>query len=125
MVVVSRPPLIAPYATDRYSGTKILWIMVIRRAMFDYVLWKDEQDVGKRRDADLVRKWLFEPSNLESSLANLCVALGLDIEMVRRKALELTRDEVKKIEFRERSREGRLLPATVYPDLENDEDDPG
>ena len=92
---------------DRYAPYRLLWVKVIIRAAYDYALWKDSKDLRHRKFAEEARKWLFERSDLENSLEHLCELWGLPLEKIRRFARNLTKDDVKKLEFKER--QGRDL----------------
>lgn len=88
---------------ERYGPHKLLWIKVIVRAAWDYALWKDDHDMRKRKMASDAARWLFEESHLVNGLENICHAIDVDVDMVRTYAQKVTRDQVKKMEFLERS----------------------
>lgn len=92
---------------DRYAPYRLLWVKVIIRAAYDYALWKDSKDLRHRKFAEDARKWLFEPSDLENSLEHLCELWGLPLGKIRHFASNLTKEDVKKLEFKER--QGRDL----------------
>lgn len=96
------PELVIPY--------KVLWAKVIIRATYDYALWKDSPDIRLRRFADDAAKWLFEPSDpdLDLSFENICAAFDFPIEKIRKRTRTLTREDVKKLEFRERERRSEV-----------------
>lgn len=95
-------PVSSPYIPELDNPVKILWARVVLRAIYDYVILKDAKKLKDRREFDTVRKWLFEPSNLGNGLENLCRLLNWPVGLIREKALGMTRDDVKKMEFRER-----------------------
>lgn len=98
---------------DRYAPYRLLWVKVIIRAAYDYALWKDSKDLRHRKFAEDARKWIFDKSDLENSLAHLCELWGLPLEKIRKFARELTKDDVKKLEFKER--QGRELAPAPTP----------
>jgi hypothetical protein len=122
-------------AVDRYAWVKLLWRKVIIRAVYDYVLWKDIRQIRKRHDAQDAGKWLFEESDLNNSLEEVCLIADVDPEKVRRLARTATKDQVKKLEHIERERcrikDGDrdgvepLVALIAKTDPEDDEDDDG
>jgi len=99
--------------SDRYAPYRLLWVKVIIRAAYDYALWKDSKDLRHRKFAEDARKWLFETSDLENSLAHLCELWGLPLEKIRRFARNLTKEDVKKLEFKERQGRDLTPPSLV------------
>ncbi len=99
------------YNSELILPYKVLWAKVIIRAAYDYALWKDSNDIRLRRFAEDAAKWLFEPSDseLELSFENICFAFDFPIEKIRKKTRSLTREDVKKLEFRERQGKSELL----------------
>lgn len=93
----------APYNPERYVPYRILWIKVIFRAAYDYALWKNSPDLKLRKIAQDAAKWLFEPSALELGFENICFQYSFPLEQFRIFAKKLTREDVKKLEFRERT----------------------
>ena len=87
---------------DRYSGVRILLMKVIIRAMFDWASYKDHPKMEKRKDAESARTWLFEKSNHPNSFENLCLMLGLNPKRIRERASVMTKEDVAKIEFKDR-----------------------
>jgi hypothetical protein len=100
--VTYSPELVLPY--------KVLWAKVIIRATYDYALWKDSPDIRLRRFAEDAARWLFEPSDpeLDLSFENICAAFDFPTEKIRKKTRTLTREDVKKLEFRERERRSEI-----------------
>lgn len=104
-----QPPVRTYRPRKTYSGSpdknapyRLLWVKVIIRAAYDYALWKDSKDLRYRKFAEDARKWLFDPSELEFGLSNICTVWGLPITKIRKFARELTKEDVKKLEFKER-----------------------
>jgi len=115
------PPVRAYRPRKTYSGSpdrnapyRLLWVKVIIRAAYDYALWKDSKDLRHRKFAEDARKWLFDPSELEFGLSNICEVWGLPITKIRKFARELTKEDVKKLEFKER--QGRDLIQGSLPE---------
>lgn len=80
-------------------GDRVLWLRVILRAMFDYVLFADATDmVGQRiyRDAE---SWLFDDSRKHygNSLHAICYELDCSVAEVRVRAELITPEDVKRI----------------------------
>lgn len=87
---------------DRYAPYRLLWVKVIIRAAYDYALWKDSKDIRHRKFAEDAGKWLFDSSDLENSLSHLCELWNLPLEKIRHFAKNLSKEDVKKLEFKER-----------------------
>ena len=109
--LVRLEPVTRPYHAEYSSPPKILWARVILRSLYDYVIWKDSKKLKDRRDFECVRKWLFEPSELGNGLDNLCRVLNWPADSIREKARTMTRDDVKKMEFREREQSLKVSDA--------------
>lgn len=95
-------PITKQYTPELDSPMRVLWARVILRALYDYVIWKDSTKLKDRRDFQCVKRWIFEPSTLGNSFENLCRLLNWPAGLIREKALTMTREDVKKMEFRER-----------------------
>lgn len=104
----------------RYAWVKLLWRKVIVRAIYDYVLWKDIPKTRKRHDAQDAARWLFEPSELNNSLEQICLIADVDIGKIRAYAKTATKAEVKKLEHIERD---RVRCAPIPAQLTDDDDD--
>lgn len=88
---------------ERYAPVRLLWIKVIIRAAFDYALYRDHRDLKLRKFALDAERWLFDPSQLVNSLDNICHALDINVDLVRTFSRRVTREQVKKMEFLERT----------------------
>lgn len=97
-----RVPASTCYNIERYVPYRVLWVKVIIRASYDYALWRESKDLRLRKFAQDAERWLFEPSDLSLSFENICASFDFPIELIRRKTRALTKDDVKKLEFRER-----------------------
>lgn len=99
------------YNADLTLPYRILWAKVIVRAAYDYALWRSSPDSRLRRFAEDAERWLFDPSdpNLELSFENICFAFDFPVEKIRKKTRTLTREDVKKLEFRERQGRSEML----------------
>jgi len=92
-------------ADRRYAGTRALWMKVIIRAVFDWVTYRDNTKVDKKKYAESAHEWLFKKSILFNSFENICKNLDLDPERIRKQTLKMTKDDVAKIEHMERDYE--------------------
>ncbi len=105
---------------------RLLWIKVILRAAYDWVLYRNSKNSINRKIAKDAHSWLFEAAKskkkfiingeievlrieLFNSLENICGFLDLDVDSVRKFAKTLTRDDIKKQEFLERTSNRRKL----------------
>lgn len=104
-----RIPASTTYNAERYLPYRILWAKVIIRATYDYALWKDSKDMRLRKFALDAERWLFEPSDLELSFENICFAFDFPVEKIRQRTRALTKQDVKKLEFRERQGRSDML----------------
>lgn len=99
---------------------RLLWIKVILRAAYDWVLYRNSKNHITKNIAESAYRWLFDPEAIKhritignktkvilvqapNSLENICDAIDLDVDSVRRFAKRLTRADIKKMEFLERS----------------------
>lgn len=92
---------------------RALWIKVIIRAVFDWVSYRDSDQLGKRKMADSAANWLFEPNVTFNSFSNVCYYLDVDPGRVRVWAKKISRKQVAKIEHLERypSKKQEMLAA--------------
>lgn len=104
------------YNPERYVPYRLLWAKVIIRAAFDYALWKESKDVRLKKCAEEAGRWLFEPSTLVNSFETICHMFDLPAELLRGYAKKLTREGVKKIEFRERTSKVDLINCLLHPE---------
>lgn len=102
---------------DEHEGYRLLWLKVIARAAYDWVLYRNSKNGYYKRLADSAHTWLFVTKQKKkeitippgttvtvtyeaiNSLRNVCEMLGLDVEDVRKFAKRLTRKDVRKLEF--------------------------
>lgn len=105
-----------PYISEKYLPYRVLWVKVIIRAAYDYALWKDSSEFRLRKHAmDAIRWFSSDSSALSNSFLHICNILKLDPELIRRGVNKLTRDQVKKLEFKER--EGKDMVASIFGHL--------
>lgn len=97
-----RTPASNAYNPERYVPYRVLWAKVIIRAAYDYALWKDSKDLRLKKYAQDAERWLFESSSLSLSFENICFAFDFPVERIRKRTRALTKQDVKKLEFRER-----------------------
>jgi hypothetical protein len=91
------------FSEERYTPCRVMWVKVIIRAAYDYALWRDSADLRLRKYAEDARKWFFEASGLFNSFENICFLFRLPAKELLEWAKNLTRDQVKKFEFLERT----------------------
>jgi hypothetical protein len=87
---------------DRYAGIRALWIKVIIRAIFDWVGGRDHPKLAKRKEAELAHTWIFKESLLFNSFDNVCKYVDLNPVVVRDRIRNISKEQVKKIEYLER-----------------------
>lgn len=101
----------------RYAGVRALWMKVIIRAVFDWVTYRDNSKVDKRKYAESAHDWLFKKSLLFNSFENICKNLDLDPQRIRNQTLKMTKDDVAKIEHMERDYESDVEEEEEKPVL--------
>lgn len=111
---------------NEHECYRLLWIKVILRAAYDWVLYRNSKNSINRKIAKDAYSWLFEATKtkkkfvvngevevikieLFNSLENICGFLELDVDSVRKFARTLTREDIKKQEFLERTSNRRKL----------------
>lgn len=88
---------------DRYAGIRLLWAKAILRAINDYVSYKDSNKIGLKKYAESAQRWLFFQDESYNSLDNVCQMLGISSERVRNRAMTMTKDEIAKVEYIDRT----------------------
>jgi hypothetical protein len=83
---------------ERFDPVRVLWAAVLQRAIFDYVTHKDS--TTSRLDFRTAERFLFSE---DSGLIDVCQALGWPLKAMRNRALNMTRVEVRKMDFRDRN----------------------
>jgi hypothetical protein len=99
--------------THELFAEKMLWLSVLRRAIFDFVLYKG---VGKyKRRWQLARQYIFhEDIEYEDTLSfkEVCDLFGWEPDHIRRMAATLQRCDIKKLEAMRFK--GDFDPGTMY-----------
>ena len=114
-------------------GVRTLWIEVIRRAAFDWVLYKNSQRMPKRLLAQDAYTWLFVENQEHpnwairkktdgctlSSFLGICAALGLDPDAIRTGIIRLTTTKIKTLgKLPMRRSKGGSVAESGHDDLE-------
>lgn len=124
---------------NEHECFRLLWIKVILRAAYDWVLYRNSKSHIYKNIAEDAYRWIFDPPKERkkivvgktevivhtqefNSLENICDAINLDVDSVRRFSKRLTRDMVKKLEFLERSTKPKGKKKGEEADLEEEED---
>lgn len=108
-------PLV-PNTDRRYAGVRALWMKVIIRAVFDWVTYRDNTKLDKRKYAESAHEWIFKKSLLFNSFDNICRYLDIDPDRIRLQAQKMTKDDVAKIEHMERDYESEELEELIEED---------
>jgi len=99
---------------------------VILRAAYDWVLYRNSKSHIYKKIAEDACRWLFDPPKEKkrikiggtiktiltqefNALENICDAIDLDLDSVRKFARRLTRDDIKKMEFLERNSHKKIV----------------
>ena len=105
---------------SEYECLRLLWIKVILRAAYDWVLYRESKNHITKNIANDAHRWLFSSPKIKkniqvgkvirtclvqepNSLEDICDAIDLDIDSVRKFAKRLTRSDIKKLEFLDRN----------------------
>lgn len=110
-----------PADADEATNSRVMWLLVIRQALFDYIKWQKSKVLRRRRTAEDAKKWLFDSSNLHNSLDKICEFVGVPTGLVRKTALRMTPKDVKKMEIQER--ENKFKPKQFIHLLASSEED--
>jgi len=86
-----------PRNGGRYEPVRVLWAAVLQRAIFDYVMLRDSST--SRLDFRTAERFLFSD---EGGLADICQVLNWPLGAMRSRAKAMTRDDVRKMDFRSR-----------------------
>lgn len=108
--LASVPTLSEPFNEKRLAPFKILWFLIVRQAIVDYVKWRGSSNLSNKREAEDARRWLFEESDLSNSMEVACQVLDINKEMIRDLASRLTPKDIRKMEFQDR---GNYLPRIM------------
>lgn len=87
------------YVAEHFWPIHALWARVLVKAICDYVVFKEAKTLKGKREFKKVAWWLFAE---DTGLLTVCEAVGWPAAMVRRRALSMSKDEVRKIEHRDR-----------------------
>lgn len=91
--------VVQPVHTDIHS-IKLLLAAIIRRSAFDIALYKGAAKLSKRRLWEESYRWMFsDREDYFTSFLSLCTVLDQDPETIRRKTLQLRREDVKKYDM--------------------------
>lgn len=101
----------------RYAGIKALLIKIIIRAMFDWASYKDSEVPARKKHADTAYKWLFSDSTEPFTFVYICSFLDIEPEKFRKRALNMTKADVAKVEFKERKSIGDPTPSDDFDDF--------
>lgn len=93
----------------RYLWVQVVWGKVLERALYDYVINRDNPTGRLKAEWKDANRWLFSASTLNNRLENVCLVLGIQVEDVRAWARTASKTDVKKLEHVDRDRP--QLPA--------------
>ena len=82
---------------QRFSGEKLTWACVLRRAVFDYALYKGNGD--KRIEFASAAEFIFgEPDEDGMSFDEICHMFGWEPEYIRKLTKQLRREDIRRLE---------------------------
>ncbi len=87
------------YTAEHYWPIYALWARVLVKAICDYANFREAKTLKGKREFKRVSAWLFGE---ETGFLTVCEATGWQPAMIRKRALSMTKDEVRKIEHRDR-----------------------
>ena len=74
-----------------------LWAAVLRRAVVQFILYKDEEDVRYRRIGENARAWLYDKKNDEfNSVTSVCLYIGITVDSLHSKLSSIDADVVRR-----------------------------
>lgn len=91
---------------NRVGPTQHLLVAIVRRAVWDFVLYRDNPHPCKRSCAEDAAGWLFWDGQEECDVQgrytflHICALLGLDAAQIRNKALTLKRSDLQRLNTR-------------------------
>jgi len=88
---------------ERYNSVRVLWAQVLKQAVFDYVKFKSSSGLKDRRDFRTAERWLFSD---DSGLVHACQMLGWPLQSLRSRIQDMTKKDIRKMEFRDRDAPG-------------------
>lgn len=82
------------------QGERLLLAAIIRRSAYDIALYKGSKRLSRRRLWREAHAWLMsDRDDYFTSFISICTLLDQDPQEIRRKALRLTRKDVKKYDM--------------------------
>lgn len=88
---------------EQISACNRLLLMVLRMAIIDLILWKDEKDQYKRNQSEDARFWFYHPGPREGkapyllSFPSLCEIMEVDAASLRARIMNMTVDDLKRL----------------------------
>jgi hypothetical protein len=91
--------LVRPIWPEGY-GERLLLASIIRRAAYDIALYKGSSRLHDKRTWEDAYRWLMsDREDYFTSFRSICSVLNQDHHFIRRSALRLTRQDVKKYDM--------------------------
>lgn len=83
-------------SSPEFSPEKKLLVAILRRAVFDFALYRDSTDENHELAVEAA-EWLWSESEEHMSFRYICDILDMEPGVMRKKALALGRNDIKKI----------------------------
>lgn len=76
-----------------------LWASVLRRAVVDWVLYRNHDNVKYKKIGFHAETWIFSPGTESeiSSFESICSMIGVPASFMRRKIRELTEEQARRL----------------------------
>lgn len=87
------------YIAEHYWPIKALWARVLVKAICDYAVFRESKTLKGKREFKKVSWWLFSE---DTGFLVVCETVGWSPAAIRHRALNMSKDEVRKIEHRDR-----------------------
>lgn len=86
---------------EAVQGELMLCAAILRRAIYDMVLYKDDRRIKKRRMAVDAYHWMFESKETEKvhSFVGICHSLSMDPDWVRQRVRSFDKESVRKFDI--------------------------
>jgi sarcosine oxidase delta subunit len=101
----------------RYRWVQVVWGKVLERALYDYVVNRDNPQGRLKTEWKDANRWLFGTSTLNNRLENVCLVLNIQVEDVRTWARTASKTDVKKLEHVDRDRPQPPADDTLFDQM--------
>ncbi len=87
------------YTPEHFWPIYTLWARVLVKAICDYAVYREAKTLKGKREFKKVEQWIFGE---DTGFLVVCEIVKIPPQMARHRASTMTKDEVRKIEHRDR-----------------------